>query len=136
MQFSGYSSQWIRDLDGDGQTDFVFRDVAVGMGGVTRTLVGKSVPVNFELYRIEDANDPEAATTRRKVRRFSPFAGMGNIFFPAVMVGDVNGDGRSDVVVGQSPRELRVFHGVPGSELLAAQPQKVEVDLPYDERNT
>ena len=136
MQFSGYSSQWIRDLDGDGQTDFVFRDVAVGLGGVTRTLVGKSVPVNLELYRIDDAVDPEEATTRRKVRRFSPFDGFGNIFFPAVLVGDVNGDGRSDMLVGQSPRELQVFFGMSGSELLAAKPQKVEIDMPYDERNT
>ena len=69
------------------------------------------------------------------------FVGFGgdcgpNTFFPAVLKGDVNGDGRSDLVVGQSPAELHVYLGVPGLGLLARQPQKVAVALPDDERKT
>ncbi len=50
-----------------------------------------------------------------------------NLFF-----GDVTGDGRSDLLVEWTHRELHVFAGVPGPELFAPQPQKVAVELPND----
>ena len=135
MQPWGYSSQWFRDFDGDGQLDVMFRDVAVGTAGMMRAVVGNSVPINLELYQGEDGLYPDKPTTRRRIRRFAPFAGLGNVFFPAVLMGDVNGDRRSDLVVGKSPQELHVFLGVPGPELLARQPRKVAVALHQDERN-
>ena len=136
MQPWGYSSQWFQDFDGDGQVDIMFRDVRVGFGGMTRALLGNSVAIDLELYRMEDGVYPDKPTTRRKIRRFAPFAGIGNVFLPTVLMGDVNGDGRSDLLVGQSPEKLHVFLGVPGPDLLARQPRKVAVALPSDERNT
>ena len=50
-----------------------------------------------------------------------------NLFF-----GDVTGDGRSDLLVEWTHRELHVFAGVPGPDLFAPQPQKVAVELPND----
>ena len=50
-------------------------------------------------------------------------------------IADVNGDGRSDLLVGKNWKELLVFLGVPGPELLARTPQKVAVAMPNDERN-
>ena len=136
MQPWGYSSQQFEDFDGDGAVDILFRDVRTGFGGMMRALAGNSVPLDLELYRAEEGTYADQPTTRRKIRRFAPFAGPGNVFFPPVLTGDVNGDGRSDLVVGQSPKELRVFLGVAGPELLARRPETVAVDLPPDERNS
>ena len=49
-----------------------------------------------------------------------------------LFIGDVTGDGRLDLLVEWTHRELHVFAGVPGPDLFAAQPQKVAVELPND----
>ena len=136
MQPWGYSSQLLEDFDGDGEVDMLFRDVNVGLGGMFRALVGNSVGINLELYRSEDGSYSGEATTRRRIRRFAPFAGLGNVFLPAVLMGDVNGDGLADLVVGHSPRALHVFLGVAGPGLLERRPREVAVALPSDERHT
>ena len=50
-----------------------------------------------------------------------------------LFIGDVTGDGRSDLLVEWTHRELHVFAGVPGPDLFAPQPQKVAVELANDE---
>ena len=49
-----------------------------------------------------------------------------------LFIGDVTGDGRLDLLVEWTHRELHVFAGVPGPDLFALQPQKVAVELPND----
>ncbi len=136
MQPWGYSSQRFEDFDGDGRVELLLRDVRVGIGGMMRALVGNSVPIDLEIYRSDAGAYADEPTTVRKIRRFAPFAGLGNVFLPPVATGDVNGDGRSDLVTGQSPQELYVFLGVPGPELFERRPRKVAVALPSDERDT
>ena len=136
MQTWGYASQWFEDLDGDDQIEIVMRDVRVGFGGMSRALLGNSVPIDLEFYRTHNGLYPRKPSTTRKIRRFAPLDGLGNVFFPPVLMGDVNGDGLFDLLVGQSPKELHVFLGVSRPDLLERRPQKVAVDLPRNERNS
>jgi hypothetical protein len=50
-------------------------------------------------------------------------------------MGDVNGDGHSDLLMGKSRQELQIFFGQPSPELLDREPQRVAVPLPDDERH-
>ncbi len=135
MLMSGYGSDRLGDLDGDGQPDFMFRNVAIGPVGMLRATIGNSVPVNLDFYRGDNGSFPDKPTLRRKIRRFAPFAGIGNVHFPAVMLGDVTGDGRHDLLVGQGPKSLRVWPGDSGAKLFADEAKTISVDLPPDERN-
>ena len=133
---SGYSSVWLQDFDGDGQIDMMFRDVNIGVAGMMRALLGNSVMMDVEFYRLDNGIYLDKPTTTHKIRPdINPFDKQ-NIFFSPVLMGDVNGDRRLDLLVGKSREELQVFIGVPGPELLARQPKKIAVPLPMDERNT
>ena len=57
-------------------------------------------------------------------------------FNTTLLIGDVTGDGRSDLIIGDHPRIMTVFVGVPGSEIFAQQPQVVRVAMPNDEEYT
>ncbi len=131
----GYSSQWLEDFNGDGEIDILFKDVQTGLVGMSRAMVGKSISIDLEFYRMEGGTYPRKPTTTRKIRPALDPLEPHRVFFPAVLLGDVNGDGRSDLLVGQNWEALHIFLGVPGPELLAQTPQKVAVAMPNYERN-
>jgi len=54
-------------------------------------------------------------------------------FNTTLRIGDVTGDGRSDLLIADHPRIMVVFSGVPGPEIFARQPQEVKVAVPNDE---
>ena len=135
LQPWGYSSQWFQDLDGDGKTDIVFKDVKTGLIGMSRAMLGKSIAIDLEFYRTGDGTYPDKPTTQRKIRPALDIFEADRVFFPVVLLGDVNGDGRSDLLIGKHWEELHVFFSVSGPGLLARTPQKVAVAMPNDERN-
>ena len=53
-------------------------------------------------------------------------------FNRTLLMGDVTGDGRSDLLIEWTHKQLCVYVGVPGPKLFARQPHKVAVALPND----
>lgn len=131
----GYSSQWLQDFDGDDDIDILFRDVKTGLGGMTRAMVGSSIAIDIELYQMKDGVYPKKPAAKRKIRPKFDLFEKKRVFFPAVLLGDVNGDKRPDLFIGKNWEEMHIFLGVPGPKLLAHKPQKVAVSMPEDERN-
>ena len=68
---------------------------------------------------------------RRNAQKSYPRA-----FNTTLLIGDVTGDGRLDLLLSDHPRIMAVFVGVPGPEMFAQQPQEVAVAIPNDEEYT
>ena len=75
---------------------------------------------------------PDKPSATRKIRSYPGDSGEKTAHL-SVLIGDVNDDRRSDLLVQHSWEELRVYLGVPGQELFARRPQKIRVTMPNEE---
>lgn len=153
------------DFDTDGTVDLMFTTIDLdflegSLWNRIKGFMGDDIWLNLEFYRMEGGryNDTPNATRRialdgapspsepgwvpldvvlrggtherRRTQEVWPRA-----FNRTLLIGDMTGDGRSDLLVG-SDGDVPVFVGVPGPDLFDPLPHKVEVTLPNDEEYT
>ena len=129
----GYSSLWLKDMDGDGKTDIVRGDIRLSVVTMLRVLVARSLVMKLECFRMEGDAFPAKPDARRSAKANFDIRGENRGFYPSVLLGDMTGDNRTDVVVGKNRGALYFFPGLPAPDLLAAEPQIIEVDVPGNE---
>ena len=127
-----------QDFDHDGQVDMIYATMKFGIfktiGMISRAMLTRSVRMHLEFYRMEGGIYPDKPNATRKIKGHAPgVSGEKGIFHPSVLIGDVNGDALSDLLVQKGPEELRVYLGVPGPKLFARRPQKIKVAMPNEE---
>ena len=127
-----------RDFDHDGQTDVMFAVIDPGIfkiiGMLARGIATDSVLLDLNLYRMDGGSYPDERNAGYKIKAYTPGdSGKKAMHFPSLLFGDVNGDGRPDLLAQNGQKELYVFIGVPGPDLFARKPQKVAVVMPYEE---
>ena len=128
------------DFDRDGQVDVIVTAFEPTVFSAIRVLVMSILTgagsFDLEMFRMEDGRYGDRPNAIRAIRPRSPRKSGERTFWPAVRMGDMNGDGRSDVLIARNRKMLHVHLGVPGSGLLAKKPQRIAIPVPEDEEYT
>ncbi len=154
------------DFDRDGQSDLMFTTIEVqylesSLWKKFKGFMGDDIWLDLEFYPMARGRyrDKPSATRRIQLDGVPSYREPGWVpldivlrgatharreaqkrylraFNRTLLIGDVTGDGRSDLLIEGSHEELRVFVGVPGPDLFAPRPQKVAIALPHDEEYT
>ena len=154
------------DFNRDGQMDLMITTINLEFlkGSVWKSIkgfMGDDIGLGLEFYQMEEGRYSDTPNTtrgialdgvpshrepgwvpldivlrgatheRRKTQKSYPRA-----FNATLLIGDVTGDGRSDLLIADHPRMMVVFSGVPGPEIFARQPQEVKIAVPNDEGYT
>jgi len=124
------------DLDHDGEVDMMFTTIKIGylktIGMIVRGILTRSAPLDLDFYRMEGGIYPGKPNATRKVNSRPGRSGEKNRH-SSVLIGDVNGDHRSDLLVQKSGEELHVFLGMPGPDPFARRPHELSVTMPNEE---
>lgn len=117
------------DLDNNGTLEVMVTSVDFGVGTVIRALIARTVGLQLRIYAMADSLYPTRAVVTRNLTATVSLS-EGQIFVPAILASDVNGDGRKDLVV-QDGQSLRIFYGTTGPRLFLGDAERVEVpELP------
>ncbi len=154
------------DFDRDGRVELMFTTIEVrhlesSVWKKLKGFMGDDVWLDLEFYRMEGGLYADTPNATRRIALDGPPShrepgwvpleivlrgatherrktqkGWPRAFNSTLLIGDVTGDGLSDLLMGSHPRHLGVFVGVPGPDLFARRPLVVAVAVPNDEEYT
>lgn len=132
----GYSSHQFNDFNGDGTLDVGIANVRIGLGGALRAMAAKSIAIDLDFYPLSEDGFHKLPAYSLKVRPTMNMISSKAPYFPLVLVGDLNGNQKMDIVTGQNRKEMRIYYGDEGQESFSDAYQTLLTQVPDDERAT
>jgi len=104
----------IRDVNGDERLDLILPSVKISISAIIRFLVTRSIPINFNIFLLnEDNRFSERPDFTKEVKFKIDFSGDSDTQ-AMDLDGDYNGDKRKDFVFGTGELELSIYLGESG----------------------
>ena len=118
-----------QDFNNDGSVDFVVSSVEIGLGRILAALITGSISTDLSFYRMNGGRYPNRPNATRKIKATFSLS-SGEVFYPTVMIADVNGDRISDLIVQDGRKGMNIFAGEDSDDLFASRPTEFQVEMP------
>ncbi|MEX1237135.1 MAG: VCBS repeat-containing protein [Pseudomonadales bacterium] len=119
------------DLDDDGQVDIVVSSVQIGIGKIIAALITGSINIDLDFYKMTKGVYPDSPNATRTITSTFNLS-SGEVFFPFVLIADVNGDSYADLLVQDGVDTIRIYEGEEGPGLFSRRVVKIKAKLPND----
>jgi hypothetical protein len=146
MHVGGYSTDLFQDFNNDGVTDIMLRHVNMQVSKMFRLMFTQTIALDLDFYSLDNdlleldqttatkSNHTDIQKYTNHIRPdYKLFDGKDGIFFPVTLIGDINGDNQSDLLIGYSDKELRIYYGTDGPELFESKFHAFGVDFSNNE---
>ncbi len=129
---------FIRDVNGDKRLDLILPSVKISISAIIRFLVTRSIPINFNIFLLQEDNRfSDRPDFTKEVKFKIDFSGDSDTQAMG-LDGDYNGDRRKDFVFGTGETELSIYLGESGHKdrLFSKKPvAKIETEAYGDLRS-
>lgn len=120
-----------RDFNNDGQTDMVISTVELGIGKILAALITGSIKTDLNFYQMIGGRYPKKPILKREITATFSLS-SGDVFFPSVLIADVDGDRIDDLLVQEGFDKLKIFMGRKDGKLFSKRAINIEVAMPNE----